>query len=816
ATIYNNIGSVYYDKGEYDKALEYYNKALEIRKEVFGEKHTDITASYIGIGLVYWNKKEFDKALEYYFKALQIKTEILGEKHPEIAQVYSNLGLVYADKREYDKALEYYLKALQLNTELLGEKHPDVAHNYDDIGIVYADKGEYDKAVEFYFRALQIVKEVLGEKNPRTAQLYIHIGDADFHEGNYLQALEYDQKAIASCIKNFNDTTDVQSTPVIREYSSWAYLLQALEDKAIFITDKYLMIRDLSFSERKKIALRSYQACDTLIDKTRKEISTQSDKLNLGEKASMLYKVTMELLTFDQPVAITKKEKEAAEVDRNLVFYFSEKNKSSVLLEALSGQEAQKYAGIPDSLLQKEHALQTDIALYTKKLAEPELLNRAQLALFQDKLFQRNRSYDSLIKVFENQFPEYHNLKYNNKTVTVKDIQKQLDNKSEMISYFTGDSIITIFSITANTFNVQNVPKMENLNDSIIWFRHGLTNTSTRMKENYCRLGYKLYQQLFPATFHPARGITNLYIIPDGSLSTIPFESLLTKEYNGDINAYKEYPYLIKDYSISYAYSASLFNLTFSKSNSSSPEMTKLNDWLAFAPVFDNSGDQNLSMSSRELQREISGLRTDSLMANRSMFNRSYIMPLPATETEAEGIFKLYDNDNLKAKVLLHDNANEHFLKSGELKQYKILHFATHGFVNSEKPELSGLLMAQDSTGGEDGILYSGEIYNLKMNADLVVLSACETGLGKIQTGEGIIGLTRAFLYAGAKNIIVSLWQVADESTSDLMVDFYKNILEGKNARSYSEALRNAKLKMISEGKYAHPLFWSPFILIGK
>jgi CHAT domain-containing protein len=150
------------------------------------------------------------------------------------------------------------------------------------------------------------------------------------------------------------------------------------------------------------------------------------------------------------------------------------------------------------------------------------------------------------------------------------------------------------------------------------------------------------------------------------------------------------------------------------------------------------------------------------------------------------------------------------------LAKYKVLHFATHGFVNSERPELSGLVLAQDTTGGEDGVLYSGEIYNLKLNADLVVLSACETGLGKIQKGEGIIGLTRALLYAGAKNMIVSLWQVADESTSDLMVDFYKNSLENKGQIAYSEALRNAKLKMISEGRYAHPLYWSPFILIGK
>ena len=162
-------------------------------------------------------------------------------------------------------------------------------------------------------------------------------------------------------------------------------------------------------------------------------------------------------------------------------------------------------------------------------------------------------------------------------------------------------------------------------------------------------------------------------------------------------------------------------------------------------------------------------------------------------------------------------SANEEFLKSKEVEKYKYLHFATHGFVNTEKPELSGILLAQDSTLNEDGILYSGEIYNLKLNADLTVLSACETGLGEIKKGEGLIGLTRALLYAGSKNIIVSLWKVADNSTSDLMIDFYKNLLnEEQEKQEFSQALQQAKLKMIDEGKYAHPFYWSPFILIGK
>jgi CHAT domain-containing protein len=166
--------------------------------------------------------------------------------------------------------------------------------------------------------------------------------------------------------------------------------------------------------------------------------------------------------------------------------------------------------------------------------------------------------------------------------------------------------------------------------------------------------------------------------------------------------------------------------------------------------------------------------------------------------------------------VLLRSDATESNLKSGLLKEYNILHLATHGFINADKPELSGILLAQDTSGHNDGILYSGEMYNLDINADLIVLSACETGLGRLRKGEGIMGLTRALLYAGSKNIVVSLWPVSDRSTSDLMVSFYLHMLNGKKNESYSQWLRKAKLTMIKGRKYSHPYFWSPFILVGK
>ena len=185
---------------------------------------------------------------------------------------------------------------------------------------------------------------------------------------------------------------------------------------------------------------------------------------------------------------------------------------------------------------------------------------------------------------------------------------------------------------------------------------------------------------------------------------------------------------------------------------------------------------------------------------------------LPKSEEEVKSISKLFSAEKKSTEYFLRNKAKEDLMKSNGISSYGFIHLATHGFINEVKPNLSGILFNLGRR-NEDGILFLNEIYNLKLNADLVVLSVCESGLGKVVKGEGIMGLTRGFLYSGANNLLVSLWEVGDKSTSELMINFYKNVLKGI---SYSESLRNAKLEIIEEKKYAYPLEWGPFVLIGK
>ncbi|MBY0425149.1 MAG: CHAT domain-containing protein, partial [Cytophagales bacterium] len=190
---------------------------------------------------------------------------------------------------------------------------------------------------------------------------------------------------------------------------------------------------------------------------------------------------------------------------------------------------------------------------------------------------------------------------------------------------------------------------------------------------------------------------------------------------------------------------------------------------------------------------------------------------LPGTENEVKEIGQLFENKHFKNVSYTFKEASEFRIKSDALKKFQFLHLATHGLVNSRKPELSAVFLSPDSSNKskEDGMLYSGEIYNLDIKADLVTLSACETGLGKVSKGEGVIGLTRALFYAGANNMLVSLWTVSDSSTSELMKLFYSYLLNEKGI-GYPKGLSLAKMELIKNSSFSAPYYWASFVLIGK
>ncbi len=852
ADCYNNIGIAYRTLKQYDLAIQYYSKSSEIIKNVLGENHRFTASIYKNMGVIYDYMKEYDLALQYHFKALKIDKKLYGKISSDVAVIYINIGNTYKNKNEFELGLEYLFKSLKILKTIFGETHIYIAANYSGIGTAYLYNKKYDLALEYFYKDLEISIKLLGQKHESLAKSYINIGHAYFLKKDYATSLKYYHKSTISNLKNVNDTVNIYSVPPINSYLSWSNLLKALQEKANIIENNSINLPKFKTNlKRQQIAMQHYQACDTLIGKARMEIITKSDKLTLGKEANNVYTKAVDLCL---DMANNESNKKKALELKNQAFYFSERNKTSVLLESIAGSDALNFTNISDTLIKKEEKLRLDIANYTNRKVNAK--NDSLKEIWSNSLFDANISYNKLIANFETQYPEFYNLKYNRKQVTTKQLSALLDKKTAVLNYFVKGDTVTIFAISKKNFVVTQTyfnDSLQNnsLQDEIYNYNYSISQLKVLQDEavnnehwsesEYNRIANNFYKLLFPKKIQDFlkagifNKIENLIIIPDGHLVTIPFETLHTQKYKAKWTNWKNYdyfsnmPYLINNYNISYNYSATLLHQINLKNRKTNTKQNTSSDWLALAPVFDDEKIAGTTLKTRKLltyNNKQAKEKTRSFISNGE-----YISSLPASLSEVNTIFNLFKKNGRKALLKTHLQANEDFIKSGNLQNYKILHFATHGFVNESNPELSGLLLAQDTsalslqkfetslnTELNEGILYQNEIYNLKLNSELVVLSACETGLGKLSKGEGIIGLTRALLYAGSKNILVSLWQVSDKSTSVLMVDFYKNLLNSKklNNTSFSKHVSEAKRQMIRNKKYAHPFYWSPFILIGK
>lgn len=765
ALTYNNLALVYWNTGNTDLALEYHQKALDIRMKKFGETHELVAASLNNIGLIY-SSDDPDKALEYYQKALTIYRKKYGDTHPKIAIAYNNIAIIYRAENKIFDALEMFDKVLAIYQEYYGEEHPNVAFAYSSIGQMYLDVDK-ELALSYMNKAIKIYEKSYGNKHPEVANTYNFIGNIYTNDGQFEQALTHYQKAIIANIPDFNDTDYLHHPSAKNSYSKYTLLTSLLYKAQSFERlhfDKTLRFKDLAES------LEILELCDQLIEEIRHTTINESDKIALGSISSEVYEDAVRVSSALADISLKRKEyiKKA--------FYFSEKNKSAVLLEAISESEAKHFANIPDDLLEKERSLNSDIAFYEQKLAQGAMAKEEEQVL-KDKLFELRKVYQVFTKSLETDFPEYFNLKYNVQVASIETLQNMLNEKTAFISYFQAERTgrMYVFNITKDNFELYDIKRLDHLSRNLTGMRNGL---EFNVFEIFARESHEVFEQLMP--FKVGKNTEKLIIIPDGRLGTIPFEALTMSKRRKEQTQFKQLDYLIKKVAISYDYSATLYLQSKKKSDTRSDN----NSILLCAPVDFSATGMSLSA-------------------------------LPGTKTEVEKINQIFTQKGFSTATYINESAKESILKSSELIKYKFLHFATHGIVNEIKPELSEIFLNPDKSSNEDGNLFSGEIYNLQINADLVCLSACQTGLGKVSKGEGIIGLTRALLYAGSNNLIVSLWKVADESTSQLMVDFY-DILLSKDDADYSYSLRVAKLKLINSKEFDSPYYWAPFILIGK
>lgn len=762
----NNIGLVYWTTGNTSLALETLQQSLLLKKQLLGDKNVEVAATLNNIGLLY-SDTEPVTAEKYYQEALTIYQAILPADHPSVALAYGNLGVVYRKQQKYDQSIKYFEDALVIQKKRFGEVHPTIGFLYNNIGQTYLDKGDLILTKVYFEKGQEVYRKIYGEKNPEVAYGYTVLAGLELKKNHYDEALVIIQKALLSNSITFK-SSEVYSNPGSEDFYNGMLMLSTLQIKAQILEARYynqsIKYKDLSFS------LQTLEVCDTLIDQIRQVLISHRDKISLGKTSAEV---------FENAIRISYALSQATPNTRcylNKAFYFSEKNKGAVLLEAISETNAKSYANIPSNLIEQEKELKADIAWLEQRIAAE--IDPAKQQEYRNQLFKRNEEYRKFIQTLEQTYPQYFNLKYNIHTPTVEEIQKAMDESSELISYFIAENSqkLYIFTITRKHFKVIQTPLKEEFNKMITGMRNAI---KIQGLNSFTKTSSFLHEQLFP--FRIDKSATHLVIIPDGRLGVIPFEALISTPDPKDSVTFVNMDYMMLHYAFSYTYSATLYLQGLNRLDSIKSSLPSI---LICAPVKFNKG--------------------------------SNLTSLPGTEKESQMISGIFKEKNYKVSVYLQDKATEELIKSNEPANYTFIHLPTHGIVNEDKPELSQIYLRNSST-EEDGDLYSGEIYNLIIRADLVTLSACQTGLGKVSKGEGIIGLSRALLFAGAKNIVVSLWTVSDESTPILMEEFYKQILNSNCINThYGYAMQNAKLMLIKNPKYCSPYYWAPFILIGR
>ncbi len=794
ALAYSNVGAMYGQKGEYVKAIDYHAKALEIRQAVFKAKHPDIARSYNNIGMIHYQKKNYKEAINYYEKALDIRLEVLGNQHPDVAQSYNNMGVAEYLKENYIKALDYYTKSMEIRAEVFGTTHPDLAQVYNNIGSTYFKMNEYEQALEFYMQTLRLQELNLGKKHPSVAGTYNNLAGGYYQIKQYEKSLTNFHLSLIANSPNFEDK-NLETMPLTHDFMDAKRAVTALLGKA----EAWLKLHQKQANEAQlKLAYQHLLSADELIDQTRNLYANEADKILLAETVHQMtdlaIQVCKNLHIYSQNIKYLHD-----------TFYFIEKSKSAVLLASIA---ARNFDALPKELLEQEKYLRQEISIRENKLmgerAGNHTLDAKKLGLLQNKIFDLKRQYDKLIQEFKQKHPKYYDLKYDVKIKSVADLRQSIlkeQPKTAILQYFIGrNDMIYIGILTAQKYEILRLTGANQMDKSVRGLRNAI---KFQVDKVYAEYASELHQMIMePVERYLSKNklkINKLIIINDGMTAYLPFGTLLTKKVKNieKIN-YKKLHYLNKRYTLSYTFSATLMD------NKYHQKLFGDSSYIAFAPVFQEDTEGSVL---NERGNTISAWASASFMAD----GRN-ITPLPATKIETESIQNLYERKKMTTRNMTEKHASEFHLKTNMLQQYRYIHFATHGFMDENNPYMSGLLMAQDATSKEDGILYAGEIYNLELKADLVMLSACQTGLGKIVRGEGLIGLTRGFLYAGAKNVGVSMWKVADESTSQLMIQFYKQLLRNKTK---AKALQKAKRKLIRSKTYQHPYYWGSFVLIG-
>ena len=765
----NNIGLLHNDVGDYQRALDYYFQALPL----FADLPPRRAITLNNIGIAYLRTGEPERALDYLQQALTILKA--GTDRSAESLTLNNIGYAYNRLLKYPEAFDYYAKARAIQKET-GNRAQE-AQTLDLLGVNYSDMGQPEKALEYHQQALEIQRAA---KNIRREALALT------NLGHVYQRLRQHEKAL----EHYN-----QALEIVRNINDLNSAALALEGRA-----RVQQQRGNLIDSRKDI-----EESLSLIETVRARSGSQqlrASYLAAQEKAYEFYVNLLMQLHAKNPAG--GHDAEALQA--------SERGRARSLLELLNEAPADIEQGVTVDLVRREREIRQQINAKAQRQIQLRASNGnpQEIETFDKEIRALEADYQQLQVAIRQASPAYAALTQP-QPLGLKDIQQQLDPNTILLEYSLGDDRSYLWAITQNSLKTYELPKREEIQNlaqqvyqSLI--ARSVVKTLETPEQRQARIAQadtQLQQQsaeLGRMILAPAAaefGTKRLVVVADGALQYVPFAALSLKSHP-----------LVVDHEIVSLPSAS--SLAIQRQTLANRKPAPKGIAVIADPVFSTNdprfkdGSAAIAANDTRIIEHLAGAPGGQLAIRR----------LPFTRQEADRILAIAPaGANFSAVDF---RANRSVVTSGELSQYRYVHFATHGYLDSARANLSAIVLSMVDEQGKplDGFLRTHDIYNLKLPAELVVLSACETGLGKEVRGEGIEGLTRGFMYAGARRVVVSLWNVNDKATASLMQRLYAGMLRGN--KTPAAALRAAQIEMLRTRQWQSPYYWAPFVMQGE
>lgn len=789
-------------KGTREARREVLQKFQEIIRlsKIKQDKVWEVVA-LISSGLIYEQLGEFQTSVDFYLRGLTLSREI-GNRQYE-GSALNNLAVNYNTFGEYETGIFYLNQALEIQRET-GNRRGE-AINLNNLGMSNYLLGNMPKAKEFFEKSLIIRRETKDQKGE--GNILSNLGMVAEQSSEYAKAIEYfdqsltlrratsDKTGEATTLRGLGKTLWLSGDKLkaAETFEQANILARNIGDRRVEADTFYWLAIVEKQRENMPKAFENIEKGLQIIEQIRGEIVNPELRASYFSTVQQFYEFYTELL-------VSRYEKSNDERDIALALEMSERARTRSLTELLQEARINFRQNVDEKSLEKAQELQD--ALNAKYRQRTQILSgkptEEQIAKVTNEINSLKTELENLQIKIRRENPRYADLTQGT-SISAKEIQNLLDDETVLLEYKLGEKRSFLWLVTKDSVKIFTLPSRKEIEKIAKDFYASIISRDKTKEANTIELSEKLSNTLFGLVEKEIQN-KRLAIVADGVLQYIPFASLQISNSKSEISN------LIETNEIVVLPSASV--LAELRRNSSAKK-TPAKTLAIFAdPIFE-SNDTRLSAKSNSVQKptELNKVLRD--------FNFGENLPrLLSSRIEAKNISTFAGKK--QADLNIDFDANRENATSENLSNYRILHFATHGFLDTSRPELSGLVLSLYDKNGkpQDGFLRLNQIYNLTLNSDLVVLSACQTALGKDVRGEGLIGLTRGFMYAGAKRIVASLWKVDDAATAEFMKRFYQNLLQ-KNLPP-AAALRVAQIEMKQIPRFRQPYFWAGFTLQGE